>query len=139
MVYNHFARLFRLSIASGIPLILERGPWSSEVFTRSGFDSGNLNKTDFRALMSLIKGLPRPALVVYINTPAQVCLERNRERCRINTYESKIGLGYLQHLEKFHQIVVKPVAVEVDGARDRLDVLADVHKVIARVWAQWTG
>ena len=73
-----------------------------------------------------------PDVIIYVDTPADVCFERIRRRGR--ECESKIDLEYVKRVEFQYSNMLKytdiPV-VRIDGTRDQATVVAEVTKAVA--------
>ncbi len=74
------------------------------IFARALHHLGNLNERDYQAYRRLfnlvVAGLPRPDLLIYLNAPVSVLLERIQRRGR--AMESGITEDYLTLLETFY-------------------------------------
>ncbi len=74
------------------------------IFARSLHQMGNLNERDYlsyRRLYELVvASLPRPDLLIYLNAPVRVLLERIESRGR--AIESGITADYLELLESYY-------------------------------------
>ena len=77
----------------------------AHIFARALHHMGNLTERDlhsYRAVYNLvIKGLPRPDLLLYLQAPVPVLMERIRVRAR--GIETGITEGYLSLLDSFYQ------------------------------------
>lgn len=62
----------------------------------------------------------KPDAIIYLKTPAAVCLQRIKERNR--TEEKGINLEYLETLEKLHDAwllnLKSPLVIVLDGERE---------------------
>jgi thymidylate kinase len=76
-------------------------------------------------------GGAEPGLILYLRTPAEVCLQRIHERGRAE--ESNISLEYLLQLERLHDewLLDNPKTIVLDGERrwTTEEVLAEIKFV----------
>ncbi len=75
------------------------------IFARALHDMGNISERDYRTYRKIfdliIRNLPAPALLVYLNAPVPVLLERIRARGR--NIETGISEDYLKRLENYYE------------------------------------
>lgn len=115
------------------PCVVERSPLSCRhVFGQLVYNEGLMAQQEWDLFKeySDIFGWS-PDILIYIDTPAEVCFERIRRRAREG--ESKIDLTYVKRVEFQYANMLKytdvPV-VHIDGARDPAEVYADVLQVV---------
>jgi deoxycitidine kinase len=117
-------------------VVLERSIYCDRfVFAKNCYQSGLMRKTEWQLYCKLWDWLEsnwcaEPDRIVYLRTPAEVCLERIEARGRAE--ENAIPIGYLRDLEMLHDewLIDNPKTVLVDGckqwsAREIYDVLRD--------------
>lgn len=77
----------------------------AHIFARALHHMGNLDERDYLAYRTVfdmvVNGLPRPDLLLHLQAPVPVLLERIRRRGR--AIESGIGADYLALLETFYE------------------------------------
>ena len=75
------------------------------IFARALHDMGNISERDYRTYRKIfdliIRNLPAPALLVFLNAPVEVLMERIRMRGR--NIESGISEDYLKRLETYYE------------------------------------
>jgi deoxyadenosine/deoxycytidine kinase len=86
-------------------VVLERSIFCDRfVFVENFYRTGVMTQTEYQLYCGLWKFVTsycdQPDLVLYLRTPAEVCLERIRDRGRAE--ESGITLDYLMQLERLH-------------------------------------
>ncbi len=76
----------------------------AHIFARALHHLGNLSERDFRAYRRvfdlLVAGLPRPDLLIFLDAPVPLLMERIRRRAR--SIETGITADYLSLLESFY-------------------------------------
>ena len=85
--------------------ILDRSIYEdAHIFARALHHMGNLNDRDYQAYLRLfnlvVKRLPKPDLLIYLQAPVPVILQRIRRRAR--SIEASIDESYLSLLERFY-------------------------------------
>jgi deoxyadenosine/deoxycytidine kinase len=90
---------------SDSPAIIDRSIYEdAEIFARALVKLGNMTERDYETYRTLFKEfvdkLPAPDLLIYLNAPVSVLLERIRNRGR--EMETGITREYLQLLEEFY-------------------------------------
>ena len=74
------------------------------IFARALYHLGNLSELDYNSYRKVfdlvVKGLPSPSLLVYLNAPVSVLMERIRRRAR--EIETGITADYLNLLNSFY-------------------------------------
>jgi len=123
-------------------VVLERSIYCDRyVFAKNCFQSGLMKKTEWQLYCKLWDWLEsnwctEPDKIVYLRTPAEVCLERIEARGRAE--ESTIPVEYLRDLEILHDewLTDNPKAVMIDGcrqwtAREVYDVLREENVTLA--------
>ena len=96
--YLHFMALPKSAI-------LDRSLYEdAHIFARALHHMGNMSDRDYQAYIRLynlvVKSLPRPDLLIYLNAPVPVLMERIRRRAR--NIETGISEEYLRLLESFY-------------------------------------
>jgi deoxyadenosine/deoxycytidine kinase len=75
------------------------------IFARALYHLGNLSELDYNSYRKVfdlvVKGLPSPSLLVYLNAPVSVLMERIRRRAR--EIETGITADYLNLLNSFYE------------------------------------
>lgn len=131
-----------LSMIDHRNVVLERSIYCDRyVFAKNCFQSGLMKKTEWQLYCKLWDWLEsnwcaEPDRIMYLRTPAEVCLERIEERGRAE--ESTIPVEYLRDLEILHDewLIDNPKAIVLDGckqwsAREIYDVLSEADVVLA--------
>jgi deoxyadenosine/deoxycytidine kinase len=86
--------------------ILDRSIYEdAHIFARALNHMGNLNDLDYQAYLRLyrliVESLPRPDLLVHLQAPVSVLMERIRRRAR--NIETGISVDYLSLLDRFYE------------------------------------
>ena len=123
-------------------VVLERSIYCDRyVFAKNCYQSGLMKKTEWQLYCKLWDWLENnwcaePDKIVYLRTPAEVCLERIESRGRAE--ETTIPMEYLRDLERLHDewLIDNPKTVMVDGckqwtAREIYDVLREADVSLA--------
>ena len=123
-------------------VVLERSIYCDRyVFAKNCYQSGLMKKTEWQLYCRLWDWLEsnwctEPDKIVYLRTPAEVCLERIESRGR--SEESTIPIGYLRDLEVLHDewLIDNPEVIVIDGqkqwtARKFYDVLEKANVPLA--------
>lgn len=102
---GHRARQHHQLAELGRSAIIDRSIYEdAEIFARASLELGNVSRRDFetyRQVYDLIVGqLPQPDLLLYLNAPARVLL--NRIRARGREIESSMTEEYLSLLERYY-------------------------------------
>ncbi len=75
------------------------------IFARALHDMGNISERDYQTYRivfdQIVQTLPPPSLLVYLNAPVTVLVERIRQRGR--SMESSIDPAYLNRLERYYE------------------------------------
>ena len=131
-----------LAIIDHRNVVLERSIYCDRyVFAKNCYQSGLMKKTEWQLYCKLWDWLEsnwcaEPDKIVYLRTPADVCLERIEARGR--SEETTIPVEYLRDLEVLHDewLIDNPKAVMIDGtkqwtAREFYDVLREADVALA--------
>lgn len=131
-----------LAIIDHRNVVLERSIYCDRyVFAKNCYQSGLMKKTEWQLYCKLWDWLEsnwcaEPDKIVYLRTPANVCLERIEARGRAE--EAAIPIEYLRDLEVLHDewLTDNPKAIMIDGtkqwtARDFYDVLREAEVALA--------
>ena len=131
-----------LAIIDHRNVVLERSIYCDRyVFAKNCYQSGLMKKTEWQLYCKLWDWLEsnwcaEPDKIVYLRTPADVCLERIEARGRAE--EATIPIEYLRDLEVLHDewLTDNPKAIMIDGtkqwtARDFYDVLREADVALA--------
>jgi len=123
-------------------VVLERSIYCDRyVFAKNCYQSGLMKKTEWQLYCKLWDWLEsnwcaEPDKIVYLRTPAQVCLERIEARGR--SEESTIPIEYLRDLEVLHDewLIDNPKTIMIDGckqwtAREIYNVLREADVALA--------
>ncbi|MEA3453160.1 MAG: deoxynucleoside kinase [Patescibacteria group bacterium] len=105
-------------------VVLERSIYCDRyVFAKNCYQSGLMKKTEWQLYCKLWDWLEsnwctEPDRIVYLRTPAEVCLERLEARGR--SEETTIPIQYLRDLEVLHDewLIDNPKAIVMDGTRE---------------------
>ena len=115
---------------------IERSPLACKnVFTRMLVDDGDMSTSQYEIFEEYYKLIGwTPDVIIYIDTPAAVCLERIESRGR--PCEKKVDLQFLRRIEYAYESMLKNDAhgvriIRIDGTRSRQEVVDDVKKVAA--------
>lgn len=86
--------------------ILDRSIYEdAHIFARALHHLGNLSERDYHAYLRLyhlvIENLPKPDLLIHLEAPVPILIQRIRRRAR--SIESGIDESYLKLLERFYQ------------------------------------
>lgn len=131
-----------LAIIDHRNVVLERSIYCDRyVFAKNCYQSGLMKKTEWQLYCKLWDWLEsnwcaEPDKIVYLRTPAEVCLERIKARGRAE--ETTIPIEYLRDLEVLHDewLIDNPKAIMIDGckqwtAREFYDVLREADVALA--------
>lgn len=131
-----------LAIIDHRNVVLERSIYCDRyVFAKNCYQSGLMKKTEWQLYCKLWDWLEsnwcaEPDKIVYLRTPAEVCLERIETRGRAE--ETTIPIEYLRDLEVLHDewLIDNPKAIMIDGckqwtAREFYDVLREADVALA--------
>ncbi len=123
-------------------VVLERSIYCDRyVFAKNCYQSGLMKKTEWQLYCKLWDWLEsnwctEPDKIMYLRTPAEVCLERIEARGRDE--ETTIPIEYLRDLEVLHDewLIDNPKAIVIDGckqwsAREIYDVLGESDVALA--------
>jgi len=123
-------------------VVLERSIYCDRyVFAKNCYQSGLMKKTEWQLYCKLWDWLEsnwcaEPDKIVYLRTPAEVCLERIEARGR--SEESTIPIEYLRDLEVLHDewLIDNPRTIVIDGckqwtAREIYNVLREADVALA--------
>jgi deoxyadenosine/deoxycytidine kinase len=110
-------------ITSDERVILERSIYCDRhVFAKNCYRTGLITESEYQLYMRMWEFLvpnftDRPDLILYLRTPAELCLERIQARARHE--ESSLPLSYLLELEALHDewLLDNPAAIVLDGTR----------------------
>lgn len=105
-------------------VVLERSIYCDRyVFAKNCYHRGLMTDTEWQLYCCLWDWLEdavwaEPDVIVYLRTPAHVCLKRIRERGREE--EASLTLSYLRDLETLHDewLLDNPDAIVLDGQRE---------------------
>ena len=119
-------------------IILERSVFCDRfVFAENGYRTGLFSLAEYQLYCGMwdfmvTNGSAEPGLILYLRTPAEVCLQRIHERGRAE--ESSISLEYLLQLERLHDewLLDNPKTIVLDGERrwTTEEVLAEIKIVV---------
>jgi deoxyadenosine/deoxycytidine kinase len=110
-----------LAATDHINVVLERSIYSDRyAFAKNCYQSGLMTKTEWQLYCRLWDWLQKnwcaePDKIIYLRTPAEICLERLDLRGR--SEENSIPLAYLRDLEMLYDdwLMANPRAVILDG------------------------
>jgi deoxyadenosine/deoxycytidine kinase len=116
------------------------------IFARALHDMGNISERDYRTYHKtfemIVKNLPKPALLVYLNASVPILIERIKMRGR--SIESGISADYLKRLESYYEEWMQSFDI-CPVLTIRTDDLDFVHKpkhldlVVNRIQEKLTG
>lgn len=122
-------------------VILERSIFCDRfVFAENCYRTGLFSPTEYQLYRNMWEFVvshycEKPNAILYLRTPAEVCLERIKARGRAE--ESSIPLEYLLQLERLHDewLLDNPRAVVLDGERHwtAQEALAEVERAQSHV------
>jgi deoxyadenosine/deoxycytidine kinase len=103
------------------PIILERSVFCDRfVFAENGYRTGLFSLAEYQLYCGMwdfmvANGCAAPSLILYLRTPAEVCLQRIQKRSRAE--ESHISLDYLLQLERLHDewLLDNPKTIVLNG------------------------
>lgn len=112
-----------LKKVNGHNVILERSIYTDRnVFARNLYAGGAMNESEWQLYQELwdflaLNYCEEPDKIIYLRTPAEVCLERIKMRGR--NEEQQVPLDYLKQLEDLHDewLMHHPDAIILDGSR----------------------
>jgi len=109
------------------------------VFAENCFRTGLMSLTEYQLYCGMWEFLVsnycvQPNLILYLRTPAEICLRRIQDRAR--TEETGITLEYLRQLEGLHDewLLQDPKATVLDGERHwtARDILALIEPAVSK-------
>jgi len=112
-----------LEKVQGNRVVLERSIYTDRnVFAKNLYAGGAMNDSEWQVYQQLWEFLAfnyceKPQKIIYLRTPAELCLERIKKRGR--NEEQKMPLDYLKNLEDLHDewLMDHPDVILVDGTR----------------------
>lgn len=112
-----------LEKVQGDHVVLERSIYTDRnVFAKNLYAGGAMNDSEWQVYQQLWEFLSsnyceKPQKIIYLRTPAELCLERIKKRGR--NEEQKMPLDYLKNLEDLHDewLMDHPDVILVDGTR----------------------
>ena len=107
----------------GDQVVLERSIFTDRhVFAKNLYAQGAMNDSEWQVYQQLwdflaLNYCEQPSKIIYLRTPAEVCLERIRKRGREE--EQTMPLDYLKRLETLHDewLMDHPNTLVLDGTR----------------------
>jgi deoxyadenosine/deoxycytidine kinase len=113
-------------------VVLERSIYCDRyVFAKNCYQSGLMTKTEWQLYCKLWDWLQSnwcadPDKIVYLRTPAEVCLNRINERGRAE--ESSIPIEYLKDLERLHDewLLGNSKAIVVNGTQKEEEIVQEI-------------
>ena len=102
-------------------VVLERSIFCDRhVFAENCYRTGLMSLTEYQLYCGMWEFLVsnycvQPNMILYLRTPAEVCLRRIRDRARAE--EGGLALGYLLQLQRLHDewLLKEPRAILLDG------------------------
>jgi deoxyadenosine/deoxycytidine kinase len=112
-----------LEKVQGDRVVLERSIYTDRnVFAKNLYAGGAMNDSEWQVYQQLWEFLAanyceKPQKIIYLRTPAELCLERIKKRGR--NEEQQMPLDYLKNLEDLHDewLMDHPDVILVDGTR----------------------
>lgn len=139
-VLMSYGQLFKSSkYPRNVTTIVERNKQSSMmIFSKNSLNKGRFTQLEYDTLMKLADMLIdwTPNLIIYVNTPPEICQQRINERKRNG--EAGIPLEYLQQIHNLHTEYLdymKSIGVrveEIDGTQSAEKVYEDGLAIICK-------
>ncbi len=116
------------------------------IFARALHDMGNITERDYltyqKTFAMIVRNLPKPALLVYLNAPVDVLMDRIRRRGR--GMESGISSDYLQRLDLYYtdwlqNFDICPVLTIKTDDMDFVHKPKHLNLVVERIQEKLTG
>jgi len=112
-----------LQKVQGDRVVLERSIYTDRnVFAKNLYAGGAMNDSEWQVYQQLWEFLAsnyceKPQKIIYLRTPAELCLERIKQRGR--NEEQQMPLDYLKSLEDLHDewLMDHPDVIHLDGTR----------------------
>ncbi|MBT3254620.1 MAG: deoxynucleoside kinase [Candidatus Marinimicrobia bacterium] len=112
-----------LEKVQGDRVVLERSIYTDRnVFAKNLYAGGAMNDSEWQVYQQLWEFLAsnyceKPQKIIYLRTPAELCLERIKKRGR--NEEQQMPLDYLKNLEDLHDewLMDHPDVILIDGTR----------------------
>ena len=112
-----------LQKVQGDRVVLERSIYTDRnVFAKNLYAGGAMNDSEWQVYQQLWEFLAsnyceKPQKIIYLRTPAELCLERIKQRGR--NEEQQMPLDYLKNLEDLHDewLMDHPDVIHIDGTR----------------------
>ncbi len=112
-----------LEKVQGDQVVLERSIYTDRnVFAKNLYAGGHMNDSEWQVYQQLWEFLAsnyceKPQKIIYLRTPAELCLERIKKRGR--NEEQHMPLDYLKNLEDLHDewLLDHPDTILLDGTR----------------------
>ena len=112
-----------LQKVQGDRVVLERSIYTDRnVFAKNLYAAGAMNDSEWQVYQQLWEFLAsnyceKPQKIIYLRTPAELCLERIKQRGR--NEEQQMPLDYLKSLEALHDewLMDHPDVIHIDGTR----------------------
>ncbi len=112
-----------LQKVQGDRVVLERSIYTDRnVFAKNLYAGGAMNDSEWQVYQQLWEFLAsnyceKPQKIIYLRTPAELCLERIKQRGR--NEEQQMPLDYLKSLEDLHDewLMDHPDVIHIDGTR----------------------
>jgi len=123
-----------LDQVQGDHVVLERSIFTDRhVFAKNLYSVGAMNESEWQLYQELwdflaLNYCERPSKIIYLRTPADICLERIKMRGR--SEEQQMPLDYLKRLEDLHDewLMDHPDAIILDGTRNWN--AAEIHEIM---------
>lgn len=128
--------------AAGGAVVLERSPLSARhVFAQLLFNDGTLTAAEWDLYKEYWEVLGwTPDLLVYVDTPADECYRRMRQRDRPE--ERRVDVQYIKRLQFQHETMLRYVTVpvvRVDGTKTPEEVAAAIYDVVVNASSPMEG
>lgn len=112
-----------LEKVQGDRVVLERSIYTDRnVFAKNLYAGGAMNDSEWQVYQQLWEFLAsnyceKPQKIIYLRTPAEICLERIKKRGRDE--EQQVPLDYLKQLEDLHDewLMDHPDVIHIDGTK----------------------
>jgi len=114
--------------------IVERSPLTAKsVFTKRLHDQEFITNEEYQLYLEMYNQFSwKPDIIIYIDTPPAICLQRIKERNR--NCECRITLHDLEDLEHYHELAFQSMPSiplwRVDGTQNPEEVVNQVKKIL---------
>ena len=132
---NHRFRQHQQMVWSQKDVVQDRSIYEDVIFAKLLMESGDMSELDFQTYRSLYTNmtnfLHRPDLIVYLDTDAEVAMERVRQRGR--GCESGVDLGYMEALKAGYEEWLEDVSPRIPVLRLDWNTFQDTDEVMRQI------